>query len=61
MTIKIELTEAQVLWLHSLFVRGMDGFFENNKRDRNMLNRIIKRFDEYVEFENPKSQKEAKG
>lgn len=38
--IKIELTEAQLSWLEELLGRGMDGFFEYNKKARKHCDNI---------------------
>lgn len=47
----IEFTEAQILWLETLLVRGMDGAFQGNPRERKHCDNIIDKLQEELELE----------
>ena len=54
---KIELTEAQVLWLYRLLGLGMDGYFEGNPRERKLCDNVCKKVEDSLEMEYKRNYK----
>lgn len=47
----LELTEAQILWLHRFLGVGTDGIFEGNPRERKLCDNIFEKVEKELEAE----------
>jgi len=49
MTKVVKFTDAQAEWLYMILTRGMDGFFENNPRERKLCDNCAKAVNKSLE------------